>query len=381
MHATALTVSLLTWALPLQAGSDPAEPESPSARRPPTTERPLQSDWMRLGSGEWLTGEFDGLRTGQIEFSSLRVGSRSWSFADVTDLYLHRLNTFVFEGGTSIVGIGRIDETRLTVETLRGERTFPRESILRIVAADESEIQHWDFRLRLGGNGRIGNGSQIQGNANLRLRRRGTLTRFVLAGDFNIGFVPTDTTQPGELSDLTLNVFNTQFDSNFDWYFSKRFFWTVFTGFVRTDRFQNLLARFQPGSQVGYDLLLGTPVRLSVGLGASYQYAAYESAFEDGREVDRLRNNVGPSFSAKLLWSIASNVSFTLRNASFIGAVDPGLSTIDTNGALAVKLTRNLDFSFDVTHRFQPDPVEPDATESIAESDLDLRFSLGVTFD
>jgi hypothetical protein len=81
--------------------STPAAAPGPApAFRPPESEL-AKTNWLRLNSGEWLRGEIEYMRDGDLEFDSKDLDDLTISFKDIAEF---RLNTIeVIQVGNSFI--------------------------------------------------------------------------------------------------------------------------------------------------------------------------------------------------------------------------------------------------------------------------------------
>ena len=144
-------------------------------------------DWVKLKSGEWLSGNLERMRDGALEFDSAELKLLTYDWKKVQELHSPKSNTYRLVDGTELVGPAMIDEETITVETVDGIKTAPRDQLDAIIEHTRRERNYWSAVLRFGLTANAGNSENFTMNGLFRLMREDALTRAVLSYDGTFG--------------------------------------------------------------------------------------------------------------------------------------------------------------------------------------------------
>ena len=343
-----------------------------SGARPPSGPWPVEIDWVRFASGEWLNDECIGMRRNTLTFDSDQVGQREWDFDDVTDLVLARPAIFIFTDRTKLKGFGRVTPERVIVRTPTGVAIRPREKLLQIVMGEDRESDRWQLRLSLGANVSAGNSEQLGSNGDVRTIRRGDGTRLELqyVGAFARAVVQ-------EQAETTVS--NHRGNYAYEWYYTAQLFWGIVGGHVMYDELQGIAIKAQPGSLLGWQALDGDIWALSLGVGAGYQHTSFI------KDVPSI-NTGGVVATVDLGWTPPGAFETALSSSVF---ADLGIenennqSTLYNRLDLLVDITSIFDFNVTFIHRFLADPqgLNPSTGEAPVSNDFQLSVGIGATIN
>ena len=221
-------------------------------------------EWIRLSTGDWISGELESMRDESIKFTNPELGTLRLDWEIVEEFHSGRDNTFVL--GPRRAHTGTVSMKRgIAVVDAAGEAVeIPKEDLLAIIAGELSELNYWSMRALIGITLRSGNTDQEELTAFARLRREDTMTRAQVSYLTAIGNLDGSTTVNNSRINSFLNVF-----------LSDRFFLTPVTASFYFDEFQNIDFRATPGVGIGYKLLDRGRIDLDVELGVGYQYTEY----------------------------------------------------------------------------------------------------------
>ena len=355
-----------------------ASPLAEVGAQPPGAEWPVDRDWVRFVSGEWLNEECLGLRRNMLTFNSDQTGEAEWDFDDVTDLLISQTAVFVFTDRTSAQGRGRVTPDRVLVETLEGVVSRPRSELLRIVMGDDREIHRWELRLKAGTDISAGNSRQVAFNGEVRTIRRGDFTRLELQYVGSVGYAQVLVQGTDEL-DWQTTVNNHRGNGAYEWYFSPRFFWRALGGYVAYDELQGILVKTQPGTLIGWQPVDGDRLTLDVGLGAGYQHTTF---IED---IDSI-NTGGVVGTVDADWSPPGPVDIEASVSAFADLAwdnPANQSTLYNRLDFDIDITSIFDLSLTFIHAFVADPqgINPTTGRPVQSNDFQFILGISATFD
>jgi putative salt-induced outer membrane protein YdiY len=224
---------------------------------------------------------------------------------------------------------------------------------------------YWSGKVSLGLNLQFGNTKQIDYNANISLQRRTPETRFSLDYIGNISSI-----------DDVDNANNHRVNSEFDYWFSHRFYLILPSAEYYKDPFQNLADRLTLGGGVGYDLIDRRSLEWNVTTGPAYQEAWFESS-QPGEPSEK--GAAALAFGSKFKWDITPRIKYLLQYRGQYTSRAVGETTHHAVSTLSLELTKHfdLDVSF-VWDRISNPKI---GSNGIQPKPDDFRLILGVGAD
>jgi hypothetical protein len=263
------------------AESEPdSEPESETvdehvAERPglwaPPRPDATAFDWLQMSSGEWLKGDFLGLRDWRVRFDSDEFDELDLDWKKVTSLHLPRAHSFRVQGRV-VFGTAELRGDVLKIRTEDEILEFRKEDLSAVAQGSGGETDYWSFRLGVSLGARQGNSDQVDLSGTSTLLRETALTRF--RTDYRGIFSKVD----GEKS-----VNNHRVNSAFDYFITQRTYLTIPFVEYFNDEFQNLDARVTPGVSIGYELIRDSVADWEASIGGAYQYTLLTSEVDEAR--------------------------------------------------------------------------------------------------
>ena len=257
---------------------------------------PKKYDWVQTKSGEWFKGEIKAMYDDKLEFDSDEIGLYTFDFKDITQIKSFNIISVNIEDVASFSGIIRYKNRDITIIQGDKEFKFPYDQIVSLAKDGKNERHFWSGKITISLDRRLGNKDKFDYSAKINLKRRTDHTRLNL--DY-LGRV-TITEDVETANDHRLN-------QQFDYYLSRRFFWTpVFSEFYQ-DKFQNIDKQYTIGVGIGYTLLDTQRVELDVSCGPAGMYTEYVNV----RDGDT-QNPISPAFevSTKLDLELNSMTDF-----------------------------------------------------------------------
>jgi len=324
-------------------------------------------DWLQLVSGEWIKGNVDRLRDGNLEFDSDKLDTLNIDFDDVRLVHSPQVNTYVFDERTSATGRAVISEDQVIVETDEGTKTFPRSELESIIEG-ERERDWWSMKLRFGLTLNKGNTDQLTYDINFNTRREDRLTLLDL--NYNSTFGRTDGVRNvnRHLGEFLFNVF-----------LGSRWWVTPAFGQLFNDRFQNIKFRATPAAGAGLHIIDASKVTWDFVTGIGYQYLNYKDASQLTSGSNPQNDGFIPLFTTAdfditgyidLTLSWLTNLVFTtIGNTNHTGRAD-----------LAIELTKvlDLDIAFLYLRTEQPAPPPDPMAPAIRKNDYQLVVGISL---
>ncbi|MEH6650094.1 MAG: hypothetical protein V7707_08740 [Motiliproteus sp.] len=130
---------------------------------------PLQDDWVKLSSGEWLKGEIQVLYEDDIEFDSDDLDMLVIDWEDVLELYSVQIISVRLVTGEELTGRISIQSGLLRFDNHPGQYSIS--SILSMAAGEPAELNFWTGEMSLSGSLSYGNIEELRLDFGLELRR------------------------------------------------------------------------------------------------------------------------------------------------------------------------------------------------------------------
>ena len=277
-------------------------------------------DWVKLKSGEWLSGNLERMRDGALEFDSAELKLLTYDWKKVQELHSPKSNTYRLIDGTELVGPAMIDEETITVDTVDGIKTAPRDQLDAIIEHTRRERNYWSAVLRFGLTANAGNSENFTMNGLFRLMREDALTRTVLSYDGTFG-----TANKVENANRHLG------SGDVDIFVHPIVYVKALTGQLLYDKFQNLRLRATPAAGIGANVITNYKVNWDVEFApAGYQYLSLLTAGtgvqnpqSDGYMMFRTFADLDFTDDIQLLLEWRSNLVYTtIGNTNHVGSLD-----------------------------------------------------------
>ena len=360
LAAAGLLASVL--AAPFARADDVKAPWQPKA----PDGLPLDFDWIRLPSDEWLKGKIISMYDGKLEFDSDELGVHTFDFADIKELRSSRVLQVGFADRPPAMGRLVVDGTAARVVADAGETAFARSEILTIVKGAAREIDYWSGYANAGGNIRSGNSDQVDYTARLGTVRRSVKDR---TGFDYIGTITRIN------SEDTSN--NHRVTLGWDRFLSQRLFLNLVGLEWYRDPFQNVANRWTVTAGLGYELIDTPRTSWSATAGPAWQSTDWKSVpAGDDESASSFALRVGTRFEHEFTDSIDV---YAYYNAFFTDEAS-GSYTHHFDTGLKIELVGDLDVNVGwVWDRVQdPRPLEDGSFPR--KDDTRLVFGLGWSF-
>jgi len=322
-------------------------------------------DWIRLPSGEWLKGDLNWMRDGDIEFDSDELGFLNKSWSDVHVLHSPNVNTYVFKDKVDVMGRAVVTKKEMIVETPQGVQVFPRSELLSILKGGQRERDRWSMRFTAGFSGTAGNANQGALNTFFGLARADKLT---LAGvDYNgsFGYAKGEQTVNRHLANAGVLLF-----------LSNRFYVIPAISEFFNDRFANIRFRATPAALGGVHIFDTRNADWDFEAGLGYQFIRFLST-EAGTENPQ--NDGFVALRTKWEFDITNDVELKLDWNSNVVYTTIGLTYHIGSAVFGVEISDVFDFLTKfVFYRTENPPPRADGTRP-EKNDYEIIVSLGVT--
>jgi len=330
----------------------------------PSVPPPREFDWLQLTSEEWLKGEFKVLYRKKLEFDSDELGLLVFDWKDVKRFWGHRIFSVRLEGPIIVDGLLQVTEDKIFVTVGEERQEFERSQLVSIALGEPKEINLWSAKLSFGLNFSSGNTEQTQYTAIGTAKRRTSATRFVL--DYLGNYTRTG-------GDETVN--NHRFNSYFDYFMTRKYFFRPFFGEYYRDSIKNIKHRATVGSGLGFQIIDTGKTEWEVAGGPAYQKTWFDSV-EPGKNSSEATPAfvAGTHFSAELTKTVDFDVNynFNIVNKTSGTYIHHMIAAIET------ELTSWLDFDISFVWDRTEDPRPEDDSTIPEKDDYYLIFSVGV---
>lgn len=331
----------------------------------PADSLPKGEDWILISSGEWLRGEIEWMRDGDLQIDSKELDVQVFSWSDIAGIRSGRQLTYVFPDRVVATGPAALVDRTLTVGTGANARQFRRSRLLSIIPGSARERDYWSVNAGLGWVGRAGNTEQTDVNAYIGIKRAAPLTRTKLDYNGNLG------TFSGE---ETIN--NHRGVVRIDAYVARAFYVTLASIDILTDKFQNIDLRVTPGAAFGWRAVRSKGVELDVEIGGGYQYTTYGSV-EEGADESLSAGTIVPALKLEL--DPTSTLEFDFNTSAQIGVPDAKESFYHAFAVLSFDLTKAWEFDVSAGWDHVQTP-KPDSNGNVPRRD-DIRTTFGISVE
>jgi Protein of unknown function, DUF481 len=236
----------------------------------------IDYDWLQLVSNEWLKGEIKGMYNDSLEFDSDKLDVLDIDWTDVKILRSHSANYINIEGVGATSGILEVTDNELRVINDYEDRIYDRENLISFAPAGKREIDLWSVKFTLGFDLKQGNTNKLDYTAMANIKRRASVTEFSLDYIGNI----TQTGSTG--NELTETINNHRVTGSFNYYETRRFFYSPVFGELYHNAFTNIKLRTSIGTGLGYTVIDNGLTELSFAAGPAYMRTDFFSVAAGG---------------------------------------------------------------------------------------------------
>ncbi len=223
-------------------------------------------DWIQLSSGEWLKGELISLYSFSVEFDSDELNLLKIDWDDIKQIRSAKPMSMRIEAVDSdetITVIGKLQLLDNTAVIVDGEKvtSFQRFQIISIAKGAGNEFDFWSGKISFGANVKKGNSDSVDSNIAANIQRRTASSRFI--NDYIGNFSQSQGIDTSN---------NHRFNSYYDSFLNRKFFWRVYSAEYHRDTFRNIDNQISLGSSFGYDIIRTskTEWEISGGIGGLY---------------------------------------------------------------------------------------------------------------
>ncbi len=221
-------------------------------------------DWIQLVSNEWLKGEIKGMYEDSLEFDSDKLDMLTIDWKDVKILRSYRTSYINIEGVGPTAGKLEVTDDSVHVINDYGDETYNRADLISFAPAGNREIDLWSIKFTLGLDLKQGNTNKLDYTAMANIKRRASATQFLI--DY-IGNV----TETGNVhEELAETANNHRVTASYDYYKTRRFFYTPLFGELYRNPFTNTELRSSLGTGLGYTVIENDRSELSIAAGPAY---------------------------------------------------------------------------------------------------------------
>ena len=343
-----------------QGSSDTAKTWIPSA---------VKFDWIQLTSNEWLKGEIKGMYKDSLEFDSDKLDLLTIDWKDVKILRSHRVNNVNIEGIGATSGILEVTDNSLEIINDYEDQTYDRSKLISFAPGGKRELDLWAIKAVLSLDLRQGNTDQLDYTARVNIKRRASTTRFLMDYIGNLS-----KTNAGDGS-LVETVNNHRLNASYDYYKTRRFFYTpVFVELYR-DPFTNIELRTTLGAGMGYTVIDDGRTELSFAGGPAFVKTDFISVAE-GEDTSEstpaavLRTNYDIELTKTLDFIARYNIQ--IGNEASGGYTHHIILTVES------EITGSLDIDTSFIWDRTSNPTEAaDGTTPVSD---DYRITLGISY-
>ncbi|WP_254304040.1 YdiY family protein [Shewanella sp. VB17] len=320
-----------------------------------------QYDWVQLTSSEVLKGTIKSLNDDELEFKSKDLGTTDIDWEDIKVLKSRSIVSVGFTDLTTKTGTLYIKDGR----TYIGGEEFDRTQIMTIIEGGQTEANYWSSEVSLGANFYSGNTDQIDYTASAEAIRRTTQSRYSLKYDSAYTKSEDETTAD-----------NQKLNTKFNWYISKRMFFTPIDATITIDPIKNIAYQVNLGLGLGYDIIDNNDTTWSISAGPGYTYTQFENVAPG--ESD---NEGSPSLKVLNEYDteITSDIDFYAKyEINYLNELSGGY-THNAEAKFSIELTDMLDLDL----RYIWDHInKPQAdNNNIFPEQNDYRFIIQLSLD
>ena len=225
-------------------------------------------DWIQLNSNEWLKGEIKGMYRDSLEFDSDNLNVLDIDWEDVKILRSHRVNNLNVEGVGATSGILEVTDDSVQVINDYEDKTYDRKDLISFAPAGKRERDLWSIKFTLSVDIKQGNTNKFDYMARANIKRRASTTQFLL--DYIGNITKTGNVVDKNADDVVETINNHRVTASYDYYKTRRFFYTPLFGELYRNPFTNTDLRSSLGAGLGYTVIDNGRTELSIAGGPAY---------------------------------------------------------------------------------------------------------------
>lgn len=329
----------------------------------PASGTTLDSDWVKLNSGEWLKGELISLREDTLEFDSDEFDEQSLEWDDISEFHSAGPMTVVLISGNTVSSrISIVDDTVVLHDTNELELRL---EVVSIIPVRTSWWELWNGRISAGLNIRSGNTNQTDLLLQFNTVQRTAFNRL------KISYL-------GNYSRVEKETIASNHNAGFSWnYFLNYRFYLIPIGYdFYNNPFKNVKQQHTISIGFGYEILDVTAIEWDVLGGAGYRYLEYNSV-EAGQDdaTQSVLLQLGTNISADLTDTTGVYVEYTIN----IDLINPDNINQNMIALINVDITKNLELDLTFTWSRLGSP-EARSDGSVPKKD-DFGLAAGIGFN
>ena len=225
-------------------------------------------DWIQLVSNEWLKGEIKGMYRDSLEFDSDELNLLTIDWEKVKILRTYRVNYLNIEGVGATSGILEVTDDSLQVTNDYEDKTYDRKNLISFAPAGIRERDLWAVKFTLSLDVKQGNTNKLDYMARASVKRRASTTQFLL--DYIGNITKTGNIIEEDADNVVETINNHRVTASYDYYKTRRFFYTPLFGEFYRNPFTNTDMRASVGAGMGYTLIDNGRTELSIAGGPAY---------------------------------------------------------------------------------------------------------------
>lgn len=225
-------------------------------------------DWIQLASNEWLKGQIKGMYRDSLEFDSDELDLLTIDWEKVKILRSYRVNYLNIEGVGATSGILEVTDDSLQVINDYEDKTYDRKDLISFAPAGKRKRDLWSIKFTLSLDLKQGNTNKFDYMARANIKRRASTTQFLL--DYIGNVTKTGNLTDKDTDDVVETINNHRVTASYDYYETRRFFYTPLFGEFYRNPFTNTDLRSSVGAGLGYTLIENGRTELSIAGGPAY---------------------------------------------------------------------------------------------------------------
>ena len=239
-------------------------------------------DWVQTNSNEWIKGEIKGMFKDSLEFDSDQLNLLDIDWGDVKILRSYRVNYINIEGVGATSGILEVTGDKLEVINDYENKIYDRKDLISFAPASDRELDLWSIKFTLSLDLKQGNTNKFDYMARANIKRRASTTQFLL--DYIGNITKTGNFTDKDTDDVVETINNHRVTASYDYYKTRRFFYTPLFGELYRNPFTNTDMRASVGAGLGYTMIDNGRTELSVAGGPAYIRTDFVSVAQ-GEEI------------------------------------------------------------------------------------------------
>jgi putative salt-induced outer membrane protein YdiY len=325
-----------------------------------------EKDWVRISSGEWITGNFDLLRDETLYFDSAEFDDVTIDWVDVAEFRCARVMTIVMNDALIVTGTASFRDDILKVDTGAGVREFQRAEIHSILEGQPSELNFWSARIGADLRLRSGNTEQDDFGARIFLKREAARSRIDIKYQGNFSKTQDIETVRNNRGNLEWKVF-----------LSRKFFVNPVKFEYFDDKFQNIDRRITLGAGFGYYISRSSKADWFVDIGGAYQDTRYDSV-EEGQDLEESNGSI--PFRTTLETDLSKKIELTAEYGVQLG-LGSGANTIHHTYILfEIEIWKDFDFDMSLTWDHVTHPKTNADGITPEKDDLSMYYGVSLNF-